>query len=104
MLRSLVASLALSLAVCGCDMVSSVKEAMAQSEVAAAAIEKQLGTKPNVGFNYSNGVFTAATVQFQTPPSASLADVEKVSRSAVLLAFKKEPQNLVVSFVFTKKD
>jgi hypothetical protein len=102
MVRTLVASIASALVLCGCDMASSIKEGMAQSEQAAAAIEKQLGNKPEVGFNYHNGSFTAATVQFHAVPSVSLAEVEKISRAAVVAAFKKEPDNLVVSFVFQR--
>lgn len=102
MIRGSIASLVLLLVLCGCDMVSSIKEGMAQSEEAAAAIEKQVGVRPQVGFNYNNGSFTAATVQFASVPAASLAEVEKVSRAAVVAAFKKEPETLVVSFVFRR--
>ena len=102
MARRLLALVALSLCLCSCDMVSSIKEGIAQSEEAAAAIEKQVGTKPQVGFNYNNGSFTAATVQFQSIPSASLPEVEKIARAAVVAAFKSEPESLVVSFVFKK--
>jgi hypothetical protein len=99
---AILGTVALSLALCGCDMVSSVKDGLAQSEEAAVAIEKQVGVKPQVGFNYNNGSFTAATVQFSSMPAANLQEVEKVSRSAVIAAFKNEPENLVVSFVFRR--
>lgn len=44
--RSFFAALALSLALFGCDMIGSLKEAVAQSEAAAAAIERQLYLAP----------------------------------------------------------
>jgi hypothetical protein len=102
MVRTFAACIASALVLCGCDMASSIQEGMAQSEQAAAAIEKQLGNKPEVGFNYHNGSFTAATVQFRVVPSVSLPEVEKISRAAVVAAFKKEPESLVVSFVFQR--
>jgi hypothetical protein len=102
MIRKLLALLALCVSLSSCDMVSSMKESVAQSNEAAVAIEKQVGAKPQVGFNYNNGSFTAVTVQFATMPSASLAEVEKIARAAVVAAFKKEPENLVISFVFKK--
>lgn len=102
MVRKLIALSVISLSLCGCDMVAAVKDGMAQSEAAATAIEKQVGVKPQVGFSYHNGSFTAATIQFPSVPSASLPEVEKVSRKAVLASFKGEPESLVVSFVFKK--
>jgi len=102
MIRQLVALLALCVSLSSCDMVSSMKESMAQSDEAAASIEKQVGTRPQVGFNYNNGAFTAVTVQFMALPSASLPDVERIARAAVVAAFKQEPENLVISFVFKK--
>ena len=88
--------------VSGCDVASTIKEGMAQSNIAAAAIEKQVGVKPEVGFNYQNGALVAVTVQFSSAPSISIADLERVSHAAVLDAFKDEPANLVLSFVFKK--
>jgi hypothetical protein len=102
MLRKLIALAAISLSLGGCDMVAAVKDGIAQSDAAATAIEKQVGVKPQVGFSYHNGSFTAATVQFPSIPSASLPEVEKVSRKAVISSFKGEPESLVVSFVFKK--
>lgn len=104
MIRKLIAWALISLSLGGCDMVAAVKDGMAQSKAAATAIEKQVGVKPQVGFSYHNGSFTAATMQFPAVPSASLPEVAKVSRKAVVASFKGEPENLVVSFVFKKSD
>jgi hypothetical protein len=86
-----------------CDMVNTVKDGMQLSENAAASIEKQLGAKPQVGFNYMNGSLASVSVSFATAPEAGLGKIEQVSRAAVVDAFKKEPDTLVVSFVFPKK-
>ena len=47
-----------------CDMASQIKDGMAHSAAAADAIEKQVGKRPEIGFNYQNGSFVQATVQF----------------------------------------
>lgn len=102
MLRRFVVLAALSMSLGGCNVVSAVKEGMEQSEAAAASIEKQVGVKPDVGFNFQNGSFTSATIVFNSVPSASLPELEKISRKAVVASFKSEPERLVVSFVFKK--
>jgi len=102
MLRRFLVLAALSMALGGCNVVNAVKEGMEQSEAAASSIEKQVGVKPDVGFNFQNGSFTAATVVFNSVPSASLPELEKISRKAVVASFKSEPERLVVSFVFKK--
>lgn len=102
MLRRFVVLAALSIALGGCNVVNAVKEGMEQSEAAASSIEKQVGVKPDVGFNFQNGAFTAATIVFNSVPSASLPELEKISRKAVVASFKSEPERLVVSFVFKK--
>jgi hypothetical protein len=100
--RVLIVLAVLGLSIGGCDVVNTVKEGLAQSEAVAVAIERQAGVKPEVGFNYHNGAFTAATIQFPSVPAASLPEVEQIARRAVVASFKREPENLVVSFVFKK--
>ena len=102
MLRKLLLIALLAHLVSGCDVASTIKESMAQSNAAAAAIEKQVGVKPEVGFNYQNGALVTVTVQFSSALPISIEDLEKVSHAAVLDAFKNEPANLVLSFVFKK--
>lgn len=98
----IVLAVAIALAVSACDMVSSVKEGIAQSEQAAEAIGKQVGNKPQVGFNYNNGTLASVTVVFQKAPAVPLDELEKIARKEVLSAFKNEPTNLVISFVYAK--
>jgi hypothetical protein len=83
-------------------MVASVKEGIAKSEQAAEAIGKQVGYKPQVGFNYNNGTLASVTVVFQKAPAVPLDELEKIARKEVLSAFKNEPTNLVISLVYAK--
>jgi len=63
-----------------CDVVSSVKEGMAQSDEAAQAIARQVGSTPQVGFQYHNGTLTSVTVTFTQPPTVPLGELETVAR------------------------
>jgi hypothetical protein len=63
----------------------------------------QVGAKPEVSFNWKNGTLVTVTVQFASVPPMGIGELEKISRAAVATAFKKEPTNLVVAFVFPKK-
>lgn len=105
-MKAMWSRIALALAVAwllsACDVVSSVKDGLAQSEQAAEAIEKQVGSKPQVGFQYNNGTLTSVTVIFTRAPSMPLPELEKVARKEVQSAFKAEPNNLVISFVYAK--
>jgi len=87
----------------GCDMVSSLKESLEQSNQVADAIQKQVGVRPLVGFAYDNRAFTKVTVQFQAIPDQSLVEIEKISRSAVRAAFQGEPEQLEIAFSFARQ-
>ena len=102
MLRSGVALL-LVILVCGCDAASNFTELMAQSKEAERAVEQQVGAKPQIAFNWQNGRLVTVTIQFGSVPTVGIGELEKVSRAAVVTAFKQEPNNLVVAFVFPKK-
>jgi hypothetical protein len=98
----IVTALALALVLPACDMVGNVKDAFAHSQAAASSIEKAVGKKPEVGFNYNNGAFTQVTVQFADAPQKPLAELEPIVRSAVVREFKDEPMVLVIAFAYPK--
>jgi hypothetical protein len=95
-------ALALVLLVSGCDMASQIKDGVAHSTAAAEAIEQQVGKKPEIGFNYNNGSFSQAPVQFWEVPATPLPELEKIARAAVRNEFKDEPASLVIAFRFPK--
>ena len=100
MLKSILAGALMVIALAGCDVASSLKEGMEKSSSAAAAIEKRIGQRPEVGFNTFNGALTTVTVQFSKVPSVSLQELEPIIRQEVKAAFQVEPSNLVIAFVF----
>lgn len=83
-----------------CDIASTVKDGIAKADSAATAIERRVGTKPQIGFNYHNGGLSAVTVQFTSVPVASIVEIEKIAREEVNHAFQSLPSHLVISFVF----
>lgn len=93
-----VAILSLTLA-SACNMVDSVKKGFEHSSAVSAQLEKAVGMKSFVGFNWHNGSLTSVTVQFDgLPTDHSLAEVAAASRSAVQKEFKQVPKRLIVSF------
>ena len=89
------------LCIAGCDAVDSMKNGLEHSEAVSASLEKSLGEKPFVGFNWNNGSLTAVSVTFSgVPKDRSLAEIADLSRTAVLKEFKQEPKQIVISFAF----
>ena len=101
-LRITLTMIAAAFALAACDMVGQVKDGLAHSTAASESIAKQVGKKPEIGFNYNNGSFSQATVQFDDAPAMPLPELEKVVRAAVVTEFKEEPSLLVIAFSYAK--
>ncbi len=97
-LRSLaMASIAVILAACG--PYDTLKEGWAHSQAVSAKLEKTLGVKSFVGFNWSNGSLTSVNVTFEgMPANMPLADIVEKSRQAISAEFKQVPAQVVVGF------
>lgn len=84
----------------GCGPIDSMKEGFAHSTAVSQALEKSLGTKSQVGFNWANGSLRSVSVNFQgIPANATLAEVIAKSKEAVAAEFKQTPRQIVVAFV-----
>lgn len=99
-LRVLCAPGLLELTACGA--VDTVKNAYAHSQV-AADLEKSVGSKPAVGFNWANGSLVQVTVNFQGVPHRPLEQIVQLSKSSVATRFKQAPGNVVVTFTVPGK-
>jgi hypothetical protein len=63
-------------------------------------LEKSLGVKSFIGFNWNNGSLASVNVTFQgIPPNVPLAEIVAKSRQAVISEFKQTPKQIVVAFV-----
>ena len=90
---------ALALALAACGPVNTLKEGFAHSQAVSESLEKTLGVKSFVGFNWSNGSLDSVNVTFQgIPANVPLADIVEKSKQAVAAEFKQMPAQVVVSF------
>lgn len=82
-----------------CGPIDTMKEGFAHSRAVSDELQKNLGIKSFVGFNFNNGQLTSVNVSFDgVPEKASLADITAASKQAVLTEFKQTPKRIVVSF------
>ena len=82
-----------------CGFVEGIKETQAQADAVAAALEKDVGTKPVLGWNIHNNVLMNVSVIFDGSKVAALSVSElgaKVRR-AVSTGFKQQPRELILS-------
>jgi hypothetical protein len=82
-----------------CDFVETFQEVQSQAEAAATLLEKDVGTRPFMGWNVNNGKFTNLNVVFDGTKVAAMTvrDLESKVRKAVGSSFKEQPQQLTVS-------
>ena len=99
MLKRLVLMAALAVALAACGPIDSLKEGFAHSQAVAASLEKSVGLKPFVGFNWNNGSLTSVNVTFQgIPDNVPLQNIAEKSRQAIISEFKQPPKQIVISF------
>lgn len=91
--------LALVFSLCACNAVSTLKDGFAQSEAVASDMEKAVGSKPFVGFNWNNGALNSVNINFQgIPKEKTVTEIAEIARASVKNQFKQEPQQIVVAF------
>lgn len=101
---SLGASVVLLLAtlVSACDVVSDLSEGLEKSDKIADALERELGSRPRVGWQINNGVLTNVNVMFKGEEllQKPLPEVAEVVIAVVNEHFELAPRQTVVSFSF----
>ena len=86
-------------ALAGCNPIESMKEGFAHSQAVSQNLEKSLGLKSAVGFNWQNGTLASVNVTFRgLPANASLAEIAAKSKEAVISEFKQTPKQVVIAF------
>jgi hypothetical protein len=92
--------LLVALTLAACDSVSTLTGGLQHVQAVQSDLEKSIGTKPQVGFNWHNGRLTSVNVTFPSihegKPLRELADTV---RASVTREFKQKPEQIVVSFV-----
>lgn len=98
-MRSIFLGLVLAATLAGCGAVDSMTEGLRHSQEVASDLERSVGTKPFVGFNWSNGSLVNVTVNFEgIPPGESIEQIAQLSRASVATRFKQAPKRVVISF------
>mgnify|MGYP003579274590 CR=1 FL=1 len=89
----------------GCGAVDAMKEGFQHSQDVATDMEKAVGMKPFVGFNWVNGSLANVTITFEgIPKGASSQEIAAVARSVVTARFKEAPDQIVISYTLPGKD
>lgn len=99
MRRRFLALLMLIVTITACDAVDSMKEGFAHSQAVSDKLEKTVGLKSFVGFEWNNGSLTSVTVTFQgLPPDGALSDISVKAKQAIAAEFKQTPKQILISF------
>ena len=100
LLRALSAiAAALTLILAGCGPLDSMREGYAHSQAVSAELEKSLGVKSFVGFNWTNGTLASVNVTFEgIPANLTLSEIAARSKQVVGAEFKQTPAKLIVAF------
>ena len=97
--RCIVLLLLLALSLCACDAVSTVKDGYKQSQAVASDLEKSVGTKPFVGFNWNNGYLTSVSINFEDiPKEKPVGEIAEIARASIKQQFKQKPRRIVLGF------
>lgn len=98
-MRFILLSLGLAVSLTGCGAVDTVTEGFKHSQEVAGDLEKSIGSKPFVGFNWSNGSLTNVSVNFEGIPSGMTTDqIVRLSKESIVARFKQSPEQVVISF------
>ena|SRR4249919_514807 len=99
-MRSVIFGFVLAVWLSGCGAVDTVTEGFKHSQEVAVDLEKSVGSKPLVGFNWSNGSLVNVSINFDGIPSgASVEQIAHLSQQSVAARFKQPPKQVVISFV-----
>ncbi|WP_133501017.1 hypothetical protein [Cognatilysobacter terrigena] len=102
-MRTMWGSAVLALALTGCGAVDTMKEGFAHAGEVASDLEKSVGRRPQVGFNWTNGSLASVTVVFDgIPPGASNERIARLSRDAIAAHFKQAPRSVTISYVLSE--
>jgi hypothetical protein len=93
------ALLILIVTITACDSADSLKEGLAHTRAVSDHLEKTVGLKSFVGFNWHNGSLNSVTVTFNgLPPDGALSDIAGKAKQAIAAEFKQIPRQIVIGF------
>ena len=94
-----IASLLSVLSLAGCDAMDTMTDGIRHSQVVSEKLERALGLKSQVGFQWNNGSLNSVTVTFEgLPDSPGLPEISAQVQRVVSAEFKQTPKAIVVAF------
>ncbi|MGY4517402.1 hypothetical protein ACVWWW_002970 [Lysobacter sp. HA18] len=101
-MRTMWGSAVLALALAGCGAVDTMTEGFQHSRDVANDLEKSVGVRPQVGFNWANGSLVNVSVVFDGIPALqSNAQIARLSRESIASRFRQTPKQVTISYVVT---
>jgi hypothetical protein len=102
-LRKTIAIVLLAGSVAGCGVVDLISKGMSYSNAVAADLDRDIGLKPEVGFNWRNGNLQSVTVTFpKVYVDKPLVELAGIVRETVAREFKQTPDTIVLAFSLAK--
>lgn len=82
----------------GCSVVETMSEGVKHSQEVSDDLEREIGSRPFVGFNWNNSSLTVTVTFNGIPANRTIEEIAALSRSSVKTRFKQEPQNIIIGF------
>ena len=102
-IRKTIAIVLLASSLAGCGVVDLISKGLSYSNAVAADLERDIGLKPEVGFNWHNGNLQSVTVTFpKVYVGKPLDELANSVREVVVKEFKQTPDTIVLAFSLAK--
>jgi hypothetical protein len=92
------AVLVAALALASCDAINTMTDGFKNASAVGSDLERRLGAKPEVGFNWNNGRLLQVTVIFPRLLDRPMTELAEAVRGAVGSNFKQKPGKIVLGF------
>jgi hypothetical protein len=102
-LRKLIIFILLPLLLSACGVLDLLTNDIEHSQAVTVDLEKIIGKKPFVGFNWSNGSLTNISVTFDSiPTTKSSLEIYELAKQSIKTQFKQQPTKITISFAITQ--
>jgi hypothetical protein len=102
-IRKTIAIVLVASSLAGCGVVDLISKGMSYSNAVAADLERDIGLKPEIGFNWHNGNLQSVTVTFpKVYVGKPLDELANTVREVVVKEFEQTPGTIVLAFSLAK--
>jgi uncharacterized protein YceK len=98
-MRNLGLALLIACLLSGCGFFDTLTNGWEHSRAVAADLERALGSKPFVGFQWQNRALTEVSVVFsEIPEGYSIEEIAGLARGSIEQHFERAPRQVVIMF------